>query len=203
MTEPRDPYWDDLGIAWCAIENDASGALARLQSRLRRQTLLMTSALAVGLPATAIGLAIGLMTLWIGWKSGTWNFLTRGAAIVIVSGIVARGLWLLLSVRRNTNNETLSDMLGLAVARSQRMLTMIRLALSACVIAAVFGLIGTAIRYASGRPPALSPVIDSGVLALVALILTMCLRQAKIRLAKFRYLKVAMTSDSTEEPNSK
>jgi len=163
----------------------------------------MTGALAAGLPATAAGLVIGVMTLWIGWNSGTWNFLTRGAAIVIISGIAARGLWLLLAVRRSANGEPLSDMLALAVARSQRMLTLIRLALSACVIAAAFGLIGTAIRHAAGRPPALSPVIDSAVLAIVALMLAVYLRQAKISLAKFQYLKRTITHDPTQESNKK
>jgi hypothetical protein len=201
MTEPRDPYWDDLGIAWCAIETDTSGILGRLQTRLRRQTLLMTGALALGLPVTAAGLVIGVMTLWFGWKSGTWNFLTRGAAIVIISGIALRGLWLLLPVRHSSNGEPLSDMLALAVARGERMLTMIRLALSACVIAAVFGLIGTALRHAFGRPPALSPVIDLAVLAIVALMLSTYLRQGKINLAKFQYLKRTITSDPAEGPN--
>ena len=52
-----------------------------------------------------------------------------------------------------------------------------------------------------GRPPALSPVIDLAVLAIVALMLSTYLRQAKINLAKFQYLKRTITSDPAEGPN--
>ena len=199
MTKPRDPYWDELGVAWCAIASDTNGILSRLRSRLRRQSLLLTAILALGVPATVAGLLIGVVTLWIGWKSGTWNFLTRGSAILIISAIVAKAIWLLMPVRSGIDSQPLSDMLELAVARSQRIITTIRLALGACVIAAIFGLIGTAIRRATGRPPALSPVIDLGVLTILALLLAGYLRQTKTSLAKFRYLRRTIASDHSQE----
>ena len=60
-------------------------------------------------------------------------------------------------------------MIDLAIARAQRTLVTIRLGLYACAVAAVFGLVGTAIRTYLTRPPRMSPVVDLAVLVMVAL----------------------------------
>lgn len=203
MTKQRDPYWDELGIAWSAIETDTSAIMPRLQSRLRRQALIITAVLALGAPLTMAGFVIGVITIWSGSKSGSWNFITRGSAIVIISAIAAKAVCGLLPVRSSSDGKPLWDMLALAVARSQQTLAMIRLGIVACAIAAIFGLIGTAIRYSSGRPPALSPVIDTGVLAIVALVLILYMRQVKVSLAKLQYLRRAVTSDLPPERDGK
>src|SRR4029078_2476037 len=44
MTAPRDAYWDELGIAWCAIKPEVNVIAPRLKARLRRQSLLIAAA---------------------------------------------------------------------------------------------------------------------------------------------------------------
>src|SRR5215471_11768731 len=177
MRNPRDPYWDELGLAWRPVETDTSAVIPILKSRLRRQSLTRMAGLVLGVPVTAAGFLIGVLTVWNGWTTGTWNFLVRGSGILIVSTLAARGLWLLLPFSSIGNDKPPADMLALAVATSQHTLAIIRLALAGCIIAAVFGLFGTAVRYSTGSPPALSPVIDMGVLAIFAIALTLWFRQ--------------------------
>jgi len=198
MTNPRDPYWDELGVAWRPADTDTSAVISKLKSRMRRQSLTIMAGLWLGLPATAAGFLIGAMTLWTAWTTGTWNFLTRGSAILIISILAARGVWLLLTFRSIGNEKPPGDTLTLAVASSQHTLAIIRLALAGCIIAAVFGLFGTAVRYSTGSPPALSPVIDMGVLAIFAIALTLWFRQVKVSLSKLQYLAGAIASEEAD-----
>jgi hypothetical protein len=119
---------------------------------------------------------------------------------LIVSTMAARGIWLLLlAFRPARDDRPPADMLALAVASSQRALAIIRLVLAACAVAAIFGLIGTAIRYSIVRPPAQSPVLDTSILAVIATALILYLRQEKVSLLKLQYLNRALTFDSTRE----
>ena len=59
MTTPRDAYWDELGIAWCAIEPEVNAMTPRLEARLRRQSLLITAVLILGLPLIVAGMLVG------------------------------------------------------------------------------------------------------------------------------------------------
>jgi hypothetical protein len=195
MTTPRDAYWDELGIAWCAIKPEVNVIAPRLKARLRRQSLLITAGLVIGLPLSAAGLLLGALTIWSGLTTGTWNFVTRGLAIGVISAIVAIAVSLLLPVRASEAARALSEMIDLALARTLRTLAMIRLGFYACAVGVVFGLIGTAIRAHLASPPRMSPVVDVAVLAIFALGLFVCSRRIRVNLEKLRYLKRALVVD--------
>ncbi|MBV8844592.1 MAG: hypothetical protein JO307_17435 [Bryobacterales bacterium] len=196
MTTPHDPYWDELGIAWSAIETDTRVLIPKLQARLRSQSLMINALVGIGLPVTIAGFVIGAFTVCRGFETGAWNFVTRGSAIVIASAMALKGLALLLNVRTAGHAESLSEMLVIAVARSERTVSVIHLCLGACGIALVLGVAGAVIRARLSSPPLLSPVIDTAILLIVAVALLVYLRQARITLAKFRYLKDTLAPDA-------
>ena len=57
---------------------------------------MITAGLVAGLPLSASGLLLGVLTIWRGWTTGTWNFISRGVAIGAISIILAMGVSLLL-----------------------------------------------------------------------------------------------------------
>jgi hypothetical protein len=186
---PDDSYWDDLGVAWRAMDPDPKLLTPRLQARLRRQSFAIGTALVLGLPLGAAGLVLGGFTLWRGWTTGTRNFVTRGIAIALISGLLVYALASLLPFRKHIDVQVLSDMLDIATARIKRTLFLIRTAIVACLIATVFGIIGTAIRTHAGSPPRLSPVIDVIIIALIVLCLWLYERRLSAERRKFDYLR--------------
>lgn len=190
-----DPYWDELGIAWCAINPQVNVIMPRLKSRLRRQSLLIMTGLVFGLILGVAGFLLGGFTIWRGWATGTWNFITRGIAIVAISGILSIAWWRLLPMRASEHAKALSEMIDLVVARAEKMLIVIRLGFFACVVAAVFGLIGTAFRTRSSRPPAMSLITDFAVLAILAIGLFFYGRHTRIHLEKMKHLKQVLAAD--------
>ena len=115
-----------------------------------------------------------------------------GIAIGAVSVLLAMAVSVLLPVRGGDAARAVSDLLDLAIARAQRTLVVIRLGLYACVVAAVVGLAGAAIRTHFTRPPRISPVADVTALAIVALGLFLRVRHVRTSLAKLRALKHAL-----------
>jgi hypothetical protein len=196
MTESPDAYWDELGVAWCAIDPNVSVIASRLEARLRRQSRWIKAGLVLGLPFGAAGVLLGVATICIGWFSGAWNFVTRGVAIVAMSAVLTFALWSLLSVRSGGITSALSEMIDLAIDRAQRTFSVVRAGLYACVIAAAFGVVGTAIRTHFGRPPRVSPIVDLVILALIALVLFLYGREIQVELGKYRTLKQALAVDA-------
>jgi MFS family permease len=192
MTATTDAYWDDLGVAWSAINPDINVIMPRLKYRLRRQSFLIGAGIGLGIVLAVGGFIIGAATLWRGWTTDTWNFVTRGIAVLAISVLLSIAVSLLLAVRASTDVKTLAEMLDLAIARAERTLKTIRLGFHACAVAAVFGLVGTAVRAYLSRPPSLSPIIDVAALAIFALGLFLYGRYTSVDLAKFRYLKRAL-----------
>jgi hypothetical protein len=194
MTEPPDAKWDELGVAWRAIDPNISVIKPRLEARLRRQTEWITAALVIGLPLGVAGVLLGVVTIFLGFL-GPWNFVTRGIAMVAMSTILSLALWSLQPVRSIATTSALSQMIDLAIDRAQRTRSVIRAGFYSCLIAAVFGLIGTAIRTHLGNPPKMSPVIDLVIVALIALVLWLYGRQLRVELAKYAALKRALAVD--------
>jgi hypothetical protein len=195
MTTPDDAYWDELGVAWRALNPDTGVIAPRLRARLRRQSLLILVGVVAGLPLSVAGVLLGAFTIWRGWSTGTVNFITRGIAIGAMSVLLAMAVSVLLPVRASEAARAVSNMIDLAIARAQRTLITIRLGMYACVVAAVLGLAGTAIRTSLAGPPRLSPVVDVAVLAIVALSLFIGAGRVRISLAKLRALKHALGTD--------
>ncbi len=107
--------------------------------------------------------------MWIGWRSGTWYFVTRGLGIVIISILLAGCARWQLPVRSARLAVTLSQMLDLAILRAARMV-MLRVGLWSCGIAAAIGLLGTWIRVRASGLPRMSPIV--GLILLTRLIRT-------------------------------
>ena len=199
MTPHKDAYWDELGVAWRALNPDTDVIAPRLTARLRRQSLLISVGLVVGLPLSAAGVLLGVLTVWRGWSTGPWNFIPRGIAIAAMSVLLATAASVLLQVRASDAARAVSDMIDLAIARAQRTLLTIRLGFCACIVAAVFGLVGTAIRMYLTGPPRLSPVVDMAVLAIVTLGLFLLTRHTRTSLAKLSALKHALGVDGERQ----
>jgi hypothetical protein len=199
MTTPRDRFWDELGVAWCAINPEIGVIMPRLQSRLRRQSALIMASLILGLPLSLAGFVLGVYTIWNGGTTGTWNFVTRGVALVAISAILSMAMSSLLRVRADGHARALSEMLDLAIARAERTLFAIQLGFYACGIAASLGLVGAAMRTHLTRPPALSPMLDLAALAIFAVGLFLYGRRTRAELAKFRYLKRALAVEGEGE----
>lgn len=194
MTRTSDEYWDELGVTWCAIDPDVSVIASRLAARLQRQSRWITAGLVIGLPLGAAGVPLGVVTLGIGLH-GAWNFVTRGIALIVISAMVTFALASLLVVRQGGTTSAVSQMIDLAIDRARRSLSLIKAGLYACVIAAVFGLAGTAIRTHFGRPPKMSPIVDLVIVGLIALVLLLYARQVRVALGKYRTLKRALAVD--------
>lgn len=188
MTEPKDAYWDELGIAWTAIEPDLRDSMQRMKRRLRWQKLSMAAVVFGGLAVGITGSLLGIWTIWVGLSAGIWNFATRGAAILVISLLVAGLGWSSRSALRD-NTETLSAMIELALLRAEKWYLAIRLGYASCVVAAALGMTGYGIRVHSGKPPAMSPVEPMVVLAVLGLVLVLLHRGVLDRIAKYRYLK--------------
>jgi len=195
MTTSSDPYWDELGIAWYAIDPQVNLIMPRLKARLRRQSLLLMASLVFGLPLSVAGFLLGVFTIWRGWNTGTWNFVTRGVAVVAISALLSTAWYRMLPFRARAEAKALLEMIDLDIARAERMLIIIRLGLCMCAVAAVFGLLGTAIRTHFSRPPALSPIADLAVLAVLALGLFFSGRHTRTHLEKMKHLKQSLATD--------
>src|SRR5471032_418497 len=132
----KDAYWDELGIAWCAIRPETDSVVPRLKSRLWRQSFLIAVCLIAGLLLGVAGALLGAVTLWSGWIGGTWNFVTRGGALLAVSAILSVATLTLLPVMASDQAKALPEMIALTIARAERMLVAIRLGFIACAVAA-------------------------------------------------------------------
>lgn len=188
MTEPRDAYWDELGIAWTAIEPDLRASMPRMKRQLRWQTLSLAAVTFGGVPVGIAGGVLGVWTIWLGLSTGIWNFATRGAAILVISLLIAGAGWSSRSTLRD-NTETLSAMVELTLLRAEKWHLAIRLGYASCVVAATLGMIGYGIRVHFGKPPAMSPVEPMVVLAGLGLVLVLLHRSVRRRIAKYRYLR--------------
>jgi hypothetical protein len=186
-----EPFWDELGIAWRAAPPAASGSLDRMRASFRRQARQVRLAVALAaVGGTGLG-ALGAFTLWQGWRLGALNFGTRGLAVLIVAAI----LWLMAATLwpvRNDDALSLSEFADLGLARARRCRRAVVLGLTGCAVAAVLGTVGWALRTAADHPPALSPVIDLAVLAVLAVIVEALRRHFRGEDARFAYLKRAL-----------
>lgn len=189
----NDSYWDELGIAWCMNRTSTDMVMSKLQARFRRQSILIVTCLVIGLLLGGFGAMLGAFTLWRGWTSETWNFVTRGIALLVTSGIVFMAALRLARVMGGDSVKALPEMLDLNIARARTLLASVYSGLSACAVAMVLGLVGTTLRTTA---PAMPPVLDLAILALLALGLFLYGRRVSTQLAKFRYLRGALAADS-------
>ena len=187
-----DAYWDELGIAWTATVPNLTEFAPNLTIRFRRQIWLFRTGFLASIVLGLTGLILGLWTTWLGITHGLWNFAIRGPAIVIIGLLALAAAHAFWSRGAMDDGCPVSEMIDLAIIRAKRLLLVVRLSLSACGVAAVFGVAGAMMRSHFARPPHLSPVVDVILLALAMTVLALCGRSVKVDLAKFEYLKRAL-----------
>jgi hypothetical protein len=192
MTESPDPPCGERDAAGTAIDPNLRAMASRLPARLRRQSQWMAVALVIGMLFGAMGVLLGLTTIGTGLSFHIWNFLTRGVAIIAMSIVVMFATWPLYHATSLGASQALSQMIDLAIDHAYKTLSLIRAVLYCCVIAAVFGLVGNAIRTYFGRPPKMYPIVPLAILALVALAVIIWSRKTKLELEKYRSLKLAL-----------
>jgi hypothetical protein len=195
MNEHSEKYWDDLGVAWRAIDVNIDVVTPRLRSRLRRQSFLIRAAFVIGVPLATCAIVLGALTIWWGWATAAWNFVIRGTAIGIVATLLLKALLSFASIRTDADARALAEMLDLAIKRARTTVAVIRVGLFMCASATVLGIVGAVIRTRAGNPPALSPVVDVAVLMLVTVIVLVYRQRARVTLAKLRHLKQAIESN--------
>jgi len=193
MTEPSGPYWDERGVAWTAIDPNLRAIASQLPIRLRRQSQWMAIAFVIGLLIGAMGVLLGLVTIGTALSFHIWNFLTRGVAIIAMSVVIMFATWRL----HRTTSLDAAQIIDLAIDHAQKTLSLIRAGLYCCAIAAVFGLMGNAIRTHFGNPPKMSPIFRLTILGLVVLAVVMWGRQTWLELGTYRNLKQALALDQT------
>jgi hypothetical protein len=189
---PNDVYWDDLGVAWRAINPEPRVIGPKLQTRLRRQAAAVLAIIMIAVPLSLAGLVLGIYTLWIGCAHGIWNFIPRGVALIAISSLLALTAW----SRRGSGRvaaSSLADMLDLGIVQAERFRRVVLTGYWACGVAAVLGLIGYGIRVHFYRPPAISPIEPLLLLALMAIALFLFGRRVRDDLARLKYLRGILT----------
>jgi hypothetical protein len=190
MTEP---FWDELGIAWQATPAPEV-PLDRMKARFSRESRQIGLAIGLAGLGGAFLAALGAFTVWQGARLGVLNFEIRGAAVLIVAAI----LWAIVGMlwpARGGDARSQREFAELGLARARRSRRSVVMALAACAVAAVMGVIGTIVRTTAGNPPALSPVIDLAILALLAVIVEALRRKFRSDEARFAYLRDALGAE--------
>ena len=59
MMEPKDAYWDELGIAWTAIEPDLRASMPRMKRQMRWHALAMVATTFGGAAVSIAGGVLG------------------------------------------------------------------------------------------------------------------------------------------------
>jgi hypothetical protein len=193
MSRDADATLDELGVLWCAKVPQIAVTTDRVRRRLRRESLFIMVALCIGIPVCLAGLALGVRTAWIGWATGTWNFVTRGVAIAAIAGVLAAALRMLWSMRVDRASEPLPVMIDVAIARGQRALTVIRYAYVSATIALVLGLVGSALRIRFATAPRISPILDVAIVAAACIGLYLYSRTVTRDLTKLRLVRKSLT----------
>ena len=114
----QDAYWDELGLAWTAINPDPQVMMPKVKKRLRRQTTMIAITLFLVLPLSLAGIALGLWTIWFGAASQTWNFIPRGVGIVLIALMAAFAAWSFRGELRD-GSASLRAMIDLALSRAE------------------------------------------------------------------------------------
>ncbi|HWG77842.1 MAG TPA: hypothetical protein VN660_13775 [Steroidobacteraceae bacterium] len=194
MPISNDAYWDELGIAWRATNPDLNVITPKLMTRLRWQRIVMLGMMAAGIALSIAGLILGIYTLVAAFSAHIWNFVTRGLAIIVISLLFALASW---SVREGlrTHTRSLMEMIDASISRAEGLSRAVQMGYWVCAVAAVFGLVGEAIRARLYHPAAMSPIGSLILLAVSCAALFFYHRHVRSDLARFRYLRGALRSD--------
>ena len=191
MPDLNDVYWDELGIAWQALQPVEGLVASRLEPMLRRQSLLVRLGAVAGYPLGVLGLGLAGWCLWVAWSRHAWNFATRGGAIGVVA-VMALMAAAALQGALAGEQRSLRGMLELAALRAERLGRAAGLGCAALVALAGGGLAGFVIRARGSHPPAVSPILDLLTLAGLAVALAWLWSSQWRAKGKYRHLARAL-----------
>lgn len=194
MSTEKDPYWDDLGVAWLAVDPDPKAIEARVKVRLRSQALCAHLLMTLGAPLCLAMLALAAYTVYAGFSSGTWNFVIRGAALFVLSVMTGIAVWF-QRARVRADQDPVTRTLDLAITRCRNLRRAAGVGMAMCAVAAVFGVAGYFVRIRLGHPPAMSPWEPLTLLALMATTLFIYLHYTAGDLGRLCYLKRALSPE--------
>ncbi|HEY2686302.1 MAG TPA: hypothetical protein VGI93_22510 [Steroidobacteraceae bacterium] len=195
MRPDNDEFWNEMGVSWRASIRDAGSIASGLDAHLRRQKTLLAVATILGAAVSLLGFCLAAWTIWIGWSSHVWNFLSRGATLAAVS-LLAAAATLALRARSGAESRSLREMLWVSTAHTERLIRAADLMCFAVAVLAIGGTVGYVIKTRFGSAPAASLIADFLALALAGLALVWY-RQGQVRaLGKFRRLSEAFGSES-------
>jgi hypothetical protein len=194
MTTSTDAYWDELGVAWRAVNPDMNVISSRIRLRLRSQAACAYALVIFGVPLSIAALALGAFTIWKGFSAGAWNFVVRGIAVIVIGLLLGFAGWS-QRIGARAETSTLAQMIDLAIVRAQKLRQAVVVGICICAVAAAFGLLGYAIRSHIGRAPAMSPFEPLTLLALLSTALLLYVRRASDDLKKLRYLQRALAPE--------
>lgn len=197
MPHDENAFWDELGVSWRASISDPSLMSSKMEARLKFQTALLTAGTMAAAVLGLVGFGLAGWTLWIGWTSHTWNFITRGVTLAAVS-LLAIMASLVLRTRNGVETRPLRDMLQASITRTERLIRAADLACYSIAILAVGGMVGYALRLRFTQPPSISPVEDLLALSVVGLALVWFRRSQVRALRKYRH--VGRIFDQGDEP---
>lgn len=112
MNSGMDPFWDDLGIAWRAIDLEPDSLTPRLRKQLKRETWRRRIGVVFG------GLGIALVA-WAFKSKGAWNKFYGALLFTWITLGAGLSVW---GLRHRTEGdlESRSAMLELSIARAKR-----------------------------------------------------------------------------------
>ena len=192
MPHERDVYWDELGIAWRALQPAEGLVASRLEPMLRRQEILVRGGAVAGYPLGVLGLGLAGWCFWIAWSGHAWNFAARGGAVGVVA-VIALVAAAALQGALEGERRSLREMLELAVVRAEQLRRAAGLGCIALAVLAVGGLAGYVIRAGASRPAAMSPVLDLVILAALAVGLAWLWSSQSRAEGKYRHLARALS----------
>ena len=189
-----DAYWDELGVAWRAIEPASEAVAPRLKARLRWQAVCSVAIMIVGTQLGVVGAVLGTVTIYLGWSGAALHFVTRGIGIIVMSCLLFWATWA-LRTGSDAAKSSLADMLHIAAVHTEKSIRVIKIAYCLCATAAVFGLVGFVIRVRTGNPPVISPFVWLMLLALVSVVLFQYQRRLEDSLMRLRHLRATLIED--------
>jgi hypothetical protein len=108
--------------------------------------------------------------VWIGWSSGAWHFVVRGATLMAAAFLTLLAT-IVLRNRTARDARSVSESLQLSITRTERLARAVDLAIAAVAVIGVGGLVGYVVRARHGRPAFVSPMEDVLALAVLAMAL--------------------------------
>ncbi len=191
-----DPYWDDLGIAWRAVNSDSTLVTARLRTQMKRELWRERLGVTVGVVAALCGIAIGYAWLQKPAPGAKWI-----GAVVITGIAILLALYPWVRVQAlSRETAPLMRMIDMSVAQARQRQRDSRAGYVGSVVLVIAGaLISYIWRFRLHLPGAQAMLLMAASLVIA---LVLCLqghhyaRKSRDMQARFEYLRRALSASS-------